>query len=102
MAHHEPSHLDVHCLPFCLFFFFFIFFFFFTDILFAMTGMPKLKDGSVHFRNSGVKGLIEKGLCSCLHRAGPEVIKLFFMLNSAEHEIFSANTNFSCSAMLSN
>ena len=22
---------------------------------------------------------------------GPEVIKLFFMLNSAEHEIFSAN-----------
>ena len=24
-------------------------------------------------------------------RSGPEVIKLFFMLNSAEHEIFSAN-----------
>ena len=23
--------------------------------------------------------------------SGPEVIKLFFMLNSAEHEIFSAN-----------
>ena len=83
MAHREPSHLDVHCLPFCFCFvfccFFFVFcFVFFTDILFAMMGMPKLKDGSVHFRNSGVKGLIEKGLCSCLHRAGPEVIKLFF------------------------
>ena len=26
----------------------------------------------------------------CINRSGPEVMKLFFMLNSAENEIYSA------------
>ena len=32
MDHNEPSHLNLHCLPFCFRFFFFFFFFFFCFV----------------------------------------------------------------------
>ena len=38
-------------------------------------------------------------------RSGPEIIKLFFMLNSAEHEIFFANKSqitYNCKFFLAN
>ena len=35
MAHYEPSHLDLHCLPFCSCFW--------PDDLFAMMDMPKIQ-----------------------------------------------------------
>ena len=46
----EPSHQDLHCLPFC-------FFDFGLSPLFTIMGMSKSKDGRVHIRNSEVKGL---------------------------------------------
>ena len=49
MAHDEPSHLDLHCFPFCSWFW--------TDTLFAIMDMPKFKDEKIHFINSGVTGL---------------------------------------------
>ena len=49
MARNEPSHQDLHCLPFC--------FNFTLEPLFASGDKSKFKDGRVHFRNSDVKGL---------------------------------------------
>ena len=46
----EPSHQDLHYLPFCLKFT--------MKPLFEAVDMSKFKDGGVHFRNSGMKGLI--------------------------------------------
>ena len=51
-ARHEPSHQDLHCLPFSCFFCFRL------KSPFASVDMSKLKDGIVHFRYSGVKRLI--------------------------------------------
>ena len=48
-AHNEPSHQDLHCLPFC--------FDFWLRPLFRTMVRIRFKDGRVHFRNSGMKGL---------------------------------------------
>ena len=50
MAHKEPSHQGLHCLPF-------FFFDFRLKPLFASVGKSRFKNGRVHLRNSGVKGL---------------------------------------------
>ena len=49
-AHHEPSHQDLHCLPFCSGF---------TTIQSTSVAMDvsKCTVGRAYFRNSGVKGL---------------------------------------------
>ena len=52
MARDEPSHQDLYCLPFC-------FDFRQNKPLFASVDMSKLKEGRVHFRNSGMKRLID-------------------------------------------
>ena len=49
MAHYEPSHQDLHCLPFC--------FILWLISLVATMNVSKFKNGRVHFRNLGVKGL---------------------------------------------
>ena len=48
-AHNEPSHQDLHCLPFCSSFT--------TVTRLAAMHVSKRKDGIVHFRNLGMKGL---------------------------------------------
>ena len=48
-ARDEPSHKDLHCLPF--------YYWFLTEPLFATTGVYKFRDGSAHLRNSGMKRL---------------------------------------------
>ena len=50
MAHNEPSHLDLHCLPFCSCFIFPI-------PCFAIMDMPKLKMEESTSETQGVKGL---------------------------------------------
>ena len=42
---------------------------------------PKIKDNTIKENNNAVS------------QTGPEVIKLFFMLNSVEHEILNAHKN---------
>ena len=42
MASNEPSHLDLHCLPF--------YFLFLTETLFASVDKSKFKNGRIHFR----------------------------------------------------
>ena len=69
-------------------------------------GMSKFSDGEVHFMNSGWKGLIdtpeiENTPAGFLFKGRPiqqkhicfpgPIYITFFMLNWAEHEIFSAN-----------
>ena len=49
IPHKEPSHQNLHCLPFH--------FDFRLKPLFASVDVSKFKDGRVHFRNLGVKGL---------------------------------------------
>ena len=56
-AHNEPSHQDLHCLPFCLFFCLLFCVLITLKPLFEAVDMSKFKDGRVHIRNSGVKGL---------------------------------------------
>ena len=48
MAHNEPSHQDPHCLQF--------YFDFGLKPLFGIMVLTKIKDGRVHFRNSGMNG----------------------------------------------
>ena len=48
MAHNEQFHQDLLCLPF---------FFGLTESLFASVDKSKFKNGRVHFRNLGMKGL---------------------------------------------
>ena len=48
MAHDEPSHRDLNCLPFC--------FSFWPASLFAIMDMSKFNDGEVHSINTGWKG----------------------------------------------
>ena len=48
-AHKEPSHQDLHCLPFS--------FDFLLTFLFATMGMSKFNYGNVLYINSGWKGL---------------------------------------------
>ena len=45
-----------------------------------------------HWQNIGRTAEKKIWATQNVKEAIPEVIKLFFMLNSAEHEIFSANT----------
>ena len=45
-ACHEPSHQELHCLPFCSFFFFFFCYSFKTETLFASVDKSKFKSGS--------------------------------------------------------
>ena len=56
MAHYEPSHQDPHCCHYA--------FDFTLKPLFEAVDMSKFKDGRVHFRNSGMKGLKLKKLLS--------------------------------------
>ena len=49
MTRNKPSYQDLHCLPYCLDFR--------RKTLFASMDISKFKDGIVHFRNRGVKGL---------------------------------------------
>ena len=61
-----------------------------------MTSRWQIFERFPHFRGADL-GL--KYTCAIIHkfckqfgpRSGPEVIKLFFMLNSAEHEIYPAH-----------
>ena len=57
-AQHEPSLLDLHCLPFCSWFT--------TVTRLAAVDVSKYRDGSVYFRNSGLKGLTLRGLDTSL------------------------------------
>ena len=54
-ARNESSHQDLHCSPFCCFFF--PFFQFRLKLLFSTMDLSKYTDGTVQFRNSGLKGL---------------------------------------------
>ena len=49
MAHSKQPHQELHYLPLC--------YGFLTKALFATMDVSKLRDGRVHFRNSGMKGL---------------------------------------------
>ena len=49
-AHNQPSHLDLHCLPFCFFFFLLFFFFFFLKFLFSIMDVSKSRGGRVLFQ----------------------------------------------------
>ena len=46
----EPSHQDLHCLPFC--------FDFWLTFLFATIDVSKFNDGNAHFIKSGWKGSV--------------------------------------------
>ena len=48
-ARNEPSHQDLHCLPLC--------YWCLTEPPFATMDVSKFKDGKVHVRNLGLKGL---------------------------------------------
>ena len=52
---------------------------------------PMLEDGSVIDVRKATGTSIVGRVCTKNNPSGPEVIKLFFMLNSAEHEIFPAH-----------
>ena len=45
----DPDKMALHCLPFCHYFL--------TETLRSTMDVSKLKDGIVHVRNSGMKGL---------------------------------------------
>ena len=50
-ASYEPSHQDLHCLPF--------FFYFRLKSPFVSADMAKVKDRRVHLRNAGIKIFLE-------------------------------------------
>ena len=54
MVHYDPSHLNLHCLPFCCWFV--------LVYRFAKNDVSKFKNEKVYFRNAGVKGLRENFL----------------------------------------
>ena len=49
MAHDEPSHQDLHCLPFCSWLT--------TNFLLGVMDVSEYRDGRIYFRNSGLKGI---------------------------------------------
>ena len=53
-AHHEPSHQDLYCLPFCSDFFYLSF------LHVATMDMSEFNDGNVHFINLGRKGCVSE------------------------------------------
>ena len=52
-ARNEPSHQDLHCFPF--------WYWFLTETPICNNDEFKIKDGKLHFINSGLKGLSQKG-----------------------------------------
>ena len=56
--HYEPSHQDLHSLPFC--------FEFWLRSLFGTMVLTRFKDGRVHFRNSGMTRLKPQLLLFCI------------------------------------
>ena len=79
-ACHEPSHQDLHFLPFCYWravssesslFAILLLIKFWLRPLFATMDVTKFGDGTVHLVNSGVKGLMR---ISVMHRKASEIL----------------------------
>ena len=82
-ANNEPSHQDLHCLPFG--------FGFWITPLSSTMGMSKIKDWRVYFRNSGVKALMNSTVSTepigrqwkpWWYRANVQVIRAFIFYNT--------------------
>ena len=82
MVHDEPSHQTLRCLPFC--------YDFLTETLFGTMFLARFKDGRIHIKNSGMKGLKNDKVWSTIllsfllnTRKGPAQARVLYYFDSS-------------------